>query len=71
MIHVKGHSGDIANDYADRFVQDGKGPGPYSRLRISRSETSTEKRDRRTVLSALALPFELPTEENEADGPVG
>jgi ribonuclease HI len=62
MIHVKGHSGDIGNDYADRFVQDGKGPGPYSRLRLSRSETSAEKRDRRSTLSALALPFELPTE---------
>eukprot|EP01047_Picozoa_sp_COSAG01_P050519 COSAG01_NODE_5116_length_4457_cov_5.704161_5_plen_191_part_00 len=71
MIHVKGHSGDIANDYADRFVQDGKGPGPYSRLRLSRSETSAEKRDRRTVLSALALPFELPVEENAADGSLG
>jgi hypothetical protein len=62
---------DIANDYADRFVQDGKGPGPYSRLRLSRSETSAEKRDRRTVLSALALPFELPVEENAADGSLG
>ena len=57
MIHVKGHSGDIANDYADRFVQDGKGTGPYSRLRLSRSETSAEKRDRHSTLSALALPF--------------
>ena len=70
MIHVKGHSGDIANDYADRFVQDGKGPGPFSRLRFSRSETSAEKRDRRTVLSALALPFELPAED-VADGSLG
>ena len=32
MVHVKGHSGDIGNDYADRFVQDGKGTGPFSRL---------------------------------------
>jgi hypothetical protein len=39
MVHVKGHSGDIGNDYADRFVQDGKGTGPFSRLRLSRSET--------------------------------
>ena len=60
MVHVKGHSGDIGNDYADRFVQDGKGTGPFSRLRLSRSETSAEKRDRHSVLSALALPFELP-----------
>jgi ribonuclease HI len=60
MVHVKGHSGDIGNDYADRFVQDGKGKGPFSRLRLSRSETSAEKRDRHSVLSALALPFELP-----------
>eukprot|EP01047_Picozoa_sp_COSAG01_P067868 COSAG01_NODE_9674_length_2372_cov_4.364716_2_plen_87_part_00 len=59
-LHVKGHSGDIGNDYADRFVQDGKGTGPFSRLRLSRSETSAEKRDRHSVLSALALPFELP-----------
>ena len=67
MVHVKGHSGDIGNDYADRFVQDGKGTGPFSRLRLSRSETSAEKRDRHSVLSALALPFELSEREIETD----
>ena len=71
MIHVKGHSGNIANDYADRFVQDGKGSGPYSRLRLSRSETSAEKRDRHAALSALALPFELSVGENNTDESLG
>ena len=43
MVHVKGHSGDIGNDYADTFVQDGKGSGPFSRIRLARSETQAEK----------------------------
>jgi hypothetical protein len=59
LIHVKGHSGDVANDWADTFVQDGKGFGPYSRLRLARLETAEEKTTRRSVLSAMALPFEL------------
>jgi ribonuclease HI len=32
MVHVKGHSGDIDNDYADTFVHGGKGSGPFSRM---------------------------------------
>ena len=59
MIHVKGHSGDIGNDYADTVVQDGKGSGPFSRIRLDRGETQAEKSVRHKTLSAMALPFEL------------
>ena len=38
MVHVKGHSGDIGNDYGDTFVQDGKGSGPLSRIWLNRGE---------------------------------
>ena len=62
MVHVKGHSGDIGNDYADAFVQDGKGLGPFSRIQLSRGETQTEKCARHRTLSAMALPFELVTD---------
>ena len=61
MVHVKGHSGDIGNDYADTFVQDGKGSGPFSRIQLSRGETMAEKCARHRTLSAMALPFELAT----------
>ena len=61
MVHVKGHSGDIGNDYANAFVQDGKGSGPFSRIQLSRSETQTEKCARHRTLSTMALPFEIAT----------
>ena len=32
FVHVKGHSGDVGNDRADRLVQWGKTPGPFSRF---------------------------------------
>jgi hypothetical protein len=59
MVHVKGHSGDIGNDYAGTVVQDGKGSGPFSRIRLNRGETQTKKCARHRTLSAMALPFEL------------
>ena len=56
LVHVKGHSGDVGNDWADSRVQDGKGPGPYSRIKLTRKETATEK-SRRILAIASATPL--------------
>ena len=62
LCHVKGHSGDVYNDYADALVQYGKGDSPYSRLRLARTETPEETQRRHSLLRALDLPgFTTPT----------
>jgi ribonuclease HI len=64
LCHVKGHSGDVYNDYADAFVQNGKGDPPYSRLRLARAETPEETQLRHIMLRAFGFPgFAAPIAE--------
>ena len=47
LLHVKGHSGDIGNDHADRLAWWGKRAGPYSQLPVvDKTRSEEEENDR-------------------------